>query len=210
VLKLNEGTLRAANPVYTGEYLVPGYRRAPFVLEDTVLNRYRLLADSIARWKPAAPVVEEVWETVWVNHRVGKGETLGRIASKYHVTIAQVKKWNKLRSDRIRNGQVLKIEQRRKVKVEKTIEVPAIEESPIEVAPADSTATDSLRLSPAPLRPSPPAPRTSPRTYTVKQGDTLWSIARKYPGVTEQDLMKWNKCGANIRPGQRLRVASDE
>jgi membrane-bound lytic murein transglycosylase D len=210
VLMLNEGTLRAANPVYTGEYLVPGYRRVPFVLEDTVLNRYRLLADSIARWKPAPPVVEEVWETVWVNHRVGKGETLGRIASKYHVSIIQVKKWNKLRSDKIRNGQVLKIEQRRKVKVEKTIEVPAIEESPKEAAPADSAATDSLRPSPAPLRPSPPAPRTSPRTYTVKQGDTLWSIARKFPGVTEQDLMKWNKCGANIRPGQRLRVASGE
>jgi membrane-bound lytic murein transglycosylase D len=218
VLKLNEGTLRAANPVYTGEYLVPGYRRVPFVLEDTVLNRYRLLADSIARWKPAAPVVEEVWETVWVNHRVGKGETLGRIASKYHVTIAQVKKWNKLRSDKIRNGQVLKIEQRRKVKVEKTIEVPAIEESPIEVAPADSTATDSIIQASAPLSPSHPSPLTpnpaprnpKPRTYTVKQGDTLWSIARKYPGVTEQDLMKWNKCGANIRPGQRLRVASDK
>jgi LysM repeat protein len=40
--------------------------------------------------------------------------------------------------------------------------------------------------------------------YTVKSGDSLWSIARKYPGVTENDLMKWNKCGANIRPGQRL------
>ena len=205
VLKLNEGTLRAANPVYTGEYLVPGYRRVPFVLEDTVLNRYRLLADSIARWKPAAPVVEEVWETVWVSHRVGKGETLGRIASKYHVSINQVKKWNKLRSDKIRNGQVLKIEQRRKVKVEKIME-----ETDLEEPPTEATPTDSLRPSSVDLRPSPPAPRPSPRTYTVKQGDTLWSIARKFPGVTEQDLMKWNKCGANIRPGQKLRVANDE
>jgi membrane-bound lytic murein transglycosylase D len=188
------------------------------VLEDTVLNRYRLLADSIARWKPAAPVVEEVWETVWVNHRVGKGETLGRIAAKYHVTIAQIRKWNKLRSDKIRNGQVLKIEQRRKVKVEKIMEVPTFMESPIEAAPTDSTATDSITQASAPLSPSHPSPLTTkssprtpkPRAYTVKQGDTLWSIARKFPGVTEQDLMKWNKCGANIRPGQRLRVASGE
>jgi len=123
-----------------------------------------------------------------------------------------VKKWNKLRSDRIRNGQVLKIEQRRKVKVEKIMEVPAFMESPSDIAP-----TDSLTPNPSPLTPN-PAPRNpnssprnpKPRTYTVKQGDTLWSIARKYPGVTEQDLMKWNKCGANIRPGQRLRVASDK
>lgn len=41
-------------------------------------------------------------------------------------------------------------------------------------------------------------------TYTVKSGDSLWSIARKYPGVTEQDIMKWNKCNENIKPGQKL------
>jgi membrane-bound lytic murein transglycosylase D len=209
VLQLNEATIRSANPVYTGKYLAPGYRRVPFVLEDTVLNRYRLLADSIARWQPPAPVIEEVWETVWVNHRVGRGETLGRIASKYHVSITQLKKWNKLRSDKIRQGQQLKIEQRQKVRIEKPIEVPVIEEQPLEVSPTDSAATDSLTPASAPLSPSRPAPR-APLTYTVKQGDTLWSIARKYPGVTEQDLMKWNKCGANIRPGQRLRVTSGE
>jgi membrane-bound lytic murein transglycosylase D len=53
--------------------------------------------------------------------------------------------------------------------------------------------------------PSPPAPGpSSPKYYTVKQGDSLWSIAKKYKGVTEHDLMKWNKCGPNIQPGQRL------
>lgn len=212
VLKVEETSLRAANPVYTGKYVVPGYRRVPFVLEDTVLNRYRMLVDSIARWQPPAPVIEEVWETVWINHRVGKGETLGRIAAKHHVTIAQIKKWNKLRSDKIRKGQVLKIEQRQKVKVEKSMEVPTITETSMEISPTDTIAIDSLTLHPSPLnpRPSPLAPRPSPRTYTVKQGDTLWSIARKFPGVTEQDLMKWNKCGANIRPGQKLRVTSGE
>ncbi|MBL0317112.1 MAG: LysM peptidoglycan-binding domain-containing protein [Flavobacteriales bacterium] len=41
-------------------------------------------------------------------------------------------------------------------------------------------------------------------TYTVKSGDSLWTIARKYPGVTEKDIMKWNKCSENIKPGQKL------
>jgi membrane-bound lytic murein transglycosylase D len=40
--------------------------------------------------------------------------------------------------------------------------------------------------------------------YTVKPGDSLWKIAKKYPGVSDQDIMKWNKCGEDIRPGQKL------
>ncbi|MFN5619842.1 MAG: LysM peptidoglycan-binding domain-containing protein [Flavobacteriales bacterium] len=202
VLKLDESAVRSANPVYTGKYLAPGYRRVPFVLEDTVLNRYRLMADSIARWQPPAPVMEEVWETTWINHRVGKGENLGRIASKHHVSIAQLKKWNKLRSDKIRQGQLLKIEQRRKVTIEKITEESFPEEPNLDESPTEVISSDSLR-------PSPFAPSPSPLTYTVKRGDTLWSIARKFPGVTEQDLMKWNKCGQNIRPGQKLRVTND-
>ena len=215
VLAVDEARLRNSNPVYTGEYLPVGYRKVPFVLEDTVVARYTALKDSIARWQPIPPKLETTeWETYWLQHRVGKGETLGRIAGKYHVTIAQVKKWNKLRNDKIRRGQILKIEQRRKVKVEKPIPVSEIEVEVQPETPADSlTATpDTLRPSPPPPapRPSSPAPRPStPKYYTVKQGDSLWSIAKKYRGVTEHDLMKWNKCGPNIRPGQRLLIKGD-
>jgi membrane-bound lytic murein transglycosylase D len=214
VLAVDEARLRNSNPVYTGEYLPVGYRKVPFVLEDTVVARYTALKDSIARWQPIQPKIETTeLETYWVQHRVGKGETLGRIAGKYHVTIAQVKSWNKLRNDKIRRGQVLKIEQRRKVKVEK--QEPVIEnhdDAHVET-PIDSLAVQPDTLAP---RPVPVAPRSTPQTsrssspkyYTVKQGDSLWSIAKKYKGVTEHDLMKWNKCGPNIRPGQRLLIKS--
>ncbi len=208
VLAVDEARLRNSNPVYTGEYLPVGYRKVPFVLEDTVVARYTALKDSIARWQPVQPKLETTeWETYWLQHRVGKGETLGLIGGKYHVTIAQLKKWNKLRNDKIRRGQILKIEQRRKVKVEKPIPV---SETEVEIQP--ETPADSLTATPDTLRPSPPppAPRPStPKYYTVKQGDSLWSIAKKYRGVTEHDLMKWNKCGPNIRPGQRLLIKGD-
>ena len=220
VLAVDEARLRNSNPVYTGEYLPVGYRKVPFVLEDTVVARYTALKDSIARWQPIQPKVETTeWETYWVQHRVGKGENLGRIASKYHVTIAQVKKWNKLRNDKIRRGQILKIEQRRKVKVEKpkpviATEVEVLPETPIDSLAAAPDTLRSLTIEPRPTppvsRPSPPAPRpASKKYYTVKQGDSLWSIAKKYKGVTEHDLMKWNKCGPNIRPGQRLLIKGD-
>ena len=38
-------------------------------------------------------------------HKIKKGETLSSIARKYHTTVANLKKWNKLKSDFIREGQ---------------------------------------------------------------------------------------------------------
>lgn len=38
-------------------------------------------------------------------HKIKKGETLSSIARKYHTTVANLKKWNKLKSDLIREGQ---------------------------------------------------------------------------------------------------------
>lgn len=42
-------------------------------------------------------------------HTVKKGDTLAKIADKYDVTIADLKKWNKLKSDEIEIGQKLKV-----------------------------------------------------------------------------------------------------
>lgn len=42
-------------------------------------------------------------------YKVKSGDYLGKIASRYHVSVANIKKWNHLRSDSIRAGQVLYI-----------------------------------------------------------------------------------------------------
>lgn len=43
--------------------------------------------------------------------------------------------------------------------------------------------------------------------YTVKSGDSLYSIAKKYPGVSTKDLQQVNGLnGSNIRPGQVLKI----
>ena len=44
--------------------------------------------------------------------------------------------------------------------------------------------------------------------YTVRSGDTLWEIARKFPGVTDTDIMRLNNMdNANkITPGQRIKI----
>lgn len=49
--------------------------------------------------------------------------------------------------------------------------------------------------------------RTAPRTYTIRAGDSLWSIAQA-KRVSVADLRAWNKLGRKdvLKPGQRLIV----
>jgi membrane-bound lytic murein transglycosylase D len=44
--------------------------------------------------------------------------------------------------------------------------------------------------------------------YQVKSGDNLYLISRQYPGVSSDDLMKWNNLTYNskIQPGQTLKI----
>ena len=45
--------------------------------------------------------------SVTTKHKVKKGDTLSGIAAKYHVSVANLKKWNNLKSDKIQIGQTL-------------------------------------------------------------------------------------------------------
>ena len=45
--------------------------------------------------------------------------------------------------------------------------------------------------------------------YTVKNGDSLWLIARNYPGVSAENIKEWNSISDNIRPGQELIIYLD-
>lgn len=44
--------------------------------------------------------------------------------------------------------------------------------------------------------------------YTVRRGDNLWTIARKFPGVSNKDIMRLNNIrnAKNIKPGKRLKI----
>ncbi|MCB0455011.1 MAG: LysM peptidoglycan-binding domain-containing protein [Aequorivita sp.] len=48
---------------------------------------------------------------------------------------------------------------------------------------------------------------SSEKTYTVRSGDSLWSISQKFPGVTVQNIKKWNDIsGTNLKPGTKLKI----
>ncbi|MCC6601099.1 MAG: LysM peptidoglycan-binding domain-containing protein [Crocinitomicaceae bacterium] len=187
--------MKQINPVYCGNTIEGSYRRVPFMLHHESAEKFRQLEQDIYNWKP--PQTHEIEKRVF--HVVKKGETLGKIAAKYNVSSAQIKKWNKLKRDFLRTGQKLLIIKKK-----------------IVIAEPD-TLTNSQ---PDPLlssgeRPEKPSGKPVMEEndseakiiyYVVRQGDSLWTIAKNYKSVTPEKLMEWNNCGASIRPGQKLKI----
>jgi membrane-bound lytic murein transglycosylase D len=44
--------------------------------------------------------------------------------------------------------------------------------------------------------------------YTVRSGDNIWAIAKKYQGVSPQDILNLNNISdaTKIKPGQKLKI----
>jgi N-acetylmuramoyl-L-alanine amidase len=59
--------------------------------------------------KVSVPVVANPVETKTVTHVVQRGDYLGKIAARYKVSVADIKRENKLKSDTLKLGQKLKI-----------------------------------------------------------------------------------------------------
>jgi membrane-bound lytic murein transglycosylase D len=44
--------------------------------------------------------------------------------------------------------------------------------------------------------------------YYVQKGDSLYKIAKKYPGITISDIKKWNGISnENLKPGMKLKIS---
>jgi membrane-bound lytic murein transglycosylase D len=114
-----------------------------------------------------------------VYHRVQRGETLGAIADKYSVPVATLRTSNKMRSTVIHPGQDL-----------------LIEAGPRGVV-REMTANAPLRKQVLDRSGS----------HRVRQGDTLWSIARSY-GVSADSIANNNRLGdsGTVLVGQVLSI----
>ncbi|MEM9679357.1 MAG: LysM peptidoglycan-binding domain-containing protein [Bacteroidota bacterium] len=117
-----------------------------------------------------------------VRYRVRNGDYLGKIARKYGVRVSQIKRWNGLRSNNIRVGQRLTIYPRNPVS--KSVS------GPKKAAPKKSVNTEGKT------------------TYIVEKGDSLWSIAQKFSGVSVQNIKDWNNISSNkLKIGMTLVVS---
>jgi len=116
-----------------------------------------------------------------LTYKVRSGDYLGKIARNYGVRLSDLKKWNGLRSNDLKVGQRLVIYS--KSAVTTTVTKPAA--STVKVAASENQ-----------------------KTYTVKKGDSLWSISQKFSGVSVDDIKEWNDIsGNNLKVGTTLKIS---
>ncbi|TDE04395.1 LysM peptidoglycan-binding domain-containing protein [Flavobacterium sandaracinum] len=133
----------------------------------------------------AKPALASIPERKDVEYIVLKGDNLGAIASKFGASVVDLKHWNKLPDNTITIGKTLIV-------------------AKDEIAIVTDKATVNSFKSKSSITAS---SKKAPSNYYVKKGDSLFSIAKKYPGVTTSDLKKWNGIsGEEIKPGMKLKI----
>ena len=130
VLGIPIDDLRDLNPQYYKD-IVPGAQgdqvfRLPYNYSNAFLDsqdtiyKYKVnemfsgsVDEGRAAARPAAkPAAASGGTGQWVYYKVRRGDNLGKIASRHHTTVKNIKSWNGLKSDKIREGQRLKVGRR--------------------------------------------------------------------------------------------------
>lgn len=251
--------LKNLNPQYRHE-IIPGHEREYILrLPYQYTNSFIENEDSIYRHKAeiffdpvAIKKIKDAGDGVRIIHKVKDGEYLGRIASKYNVSVAKIKKWNNLKSDNIRVGQKLviyrggsgpsvaetssststsqqtksstastssqtkitytvkkgdvlgKIAEAHRVSVAKIKEWNNLPNNNIKIGQKLTIYTNG---GPAKQTSNSAASATGHTTYTVKSGDTFYSIAKNYPGVSAQNIMDYNGItSSKLKPGMVIKI----
>jgi len=151
-------------------------------------------------------------------YTVQSGDNVGYIADWYDVRASDLRYWNNISRNIIRGGQKLVI-YKAKGKSARYREVNnmsfaqkqkfAGRQVPASSASAGgSSSSSSSSSSGGSAVSSQPSTSGEYITYTVRSGDSLWEIARKYPGVSENDISRLNNMGSSskIQPGQVIRI----
>lgn len=173
--------------------------------------------------------------TTYKSYTVKRGDNLGEIANKYGVSVAELRKWNRIKGNNIMAGQRIKIEKTIITKEALPVKDEAIAAKDNKKEAADTSksaiaANTSAETAAAqetqnaadvvPAADAKTAVAVTPtkrnrevnyedqRMYIVQKGDSLFSIAKKHPGVTVENLKNWNEIkGESIQPGMKLKVA---
>ena len=189
VIGIPNEDLQNLNPQYIHD-LIPG-NEAPYILKlpYNYTNAFLDNQDSLYTHKTAemagikvleGPSIPDSGNQERIAYKVKSGDYLGRIASRYGVTVKQLQQWNNLRGTNLRVGQTLYIYRSGGSKT-------ASSSSGSSASTSSSSSSGYI-------------------TYTVKSGDTLYKIAQRYPGVTANDIMKINSISSNIKPGMKIKI----
>jgi peptidoglycan lytic transglycosylase D len=163
----------AEMPVEEFIALNPGFSRP--LIRAAVTPRIILPADKVDVFHENLSKLNEQSLVSWKTYYPKKGETFESIAKKHHMTVGQLKEVNGIGT---------------KVRALPTMLV----------VPVNGAAADLQRM---PIMYAPPIPVAVRRIFhTVKAGETLASIARRYK-VSVDDIQRWNRT-TRVATGQKL------
>ncbi len=116
------------------------------------------------------------------DYKVKSGDTLGALAKRYGTSVAAIQAANNLKSTNLRVGQSLSIPGQTPVNSPYAIQAEQ------EIAQRNQKNTGIH--------------------YTVKSGDSFWTIAKSH-NTSVKNLLQWNDLSANakLKPGQKLLIA---
>ncbi len=225
VLDLSVKQLRDMNPQYRAD-IIPGTALKPYPLrlpesytlkfidhQDSIFayndsvyfNKDKLLT-SPTRYTRSTYYHEPPGDNMSkLYYTVKSGDNLGYISEWYHVRISDLRYWNNIRNNLIRSGQRL------------VIYVPKNKASRYSKINS-MTFAEKQRMIGKYVANSNQASATTGISqkldfdnyiyYTVREGDTLWDIAKKYPGISDDDIKQLNNISdvSKIKPGQKLKI----
>lgn len=209
VLGIPVEELRVLNPQYRRDEIPGDIRPYALTLPSKQVYSYIVSEDSIvnhnsakyARRTTAVPggeISDSETQLVVKYHKVKRGETLSIIARRYGVSVSTLKKWNGLRSSRLKTGQRLRINTYQRVAKKEEPETVQEELAENKVEQPVEKPNTSVQQS----------VDVDTKYHTVRRGETLGLIAERY-GVTVSRLKDWNDLRSNkIFVGQRLKVVS--
>ncbi len=137
-------------------------------------------------------------------YHVKSGDNLGFISSWYHIRTSDLRYWNGIRRNFIKAGQRL------------TVYVPKRKAKHYRKINSMTFAQKQASVGKKVITPSKENTKFKDTGdyvyYTIKYGDNLWDIAKKYPNVSNTDIMRLNNISnaRKIAPGQRIKIKSKE
>ena len=142
------------------------------------------------------------------DYKISRGDTMASISRKTGVPVAELRRINQV-SEPLRAGRVLKIPGTNRTGVDPRAlasvrEVPSAKGTSVASAGRQVTPSRTVSAS-APVREK-VVSTASAASHEVKQGDTMYSIAKRY-GVTQEAILAANGMkNHNISLGQQLRI----
>ena len=162
----------------------------------------RLIAREHEDGKPrAVPAVHAIKETPAPatgkgdggTYLVKQGDSLYRIAKNHGVSVAALRQLNGIKGNSVTTGQQLVV-----------AKGGAPKQEPDQGAARATLKPEAIQVAAAAPPPARKPAASGTRSYSVKKGESLWSVSRKFK-VPVEDLKRANNLTGNeVRPGQRL------